>query len=478
MCGPIPTSAVVTLWLSIQSLGACNSSALPVAEVFGGNEIIRQYDFSMTDDPWRARWTREQRRATVLEQFNAFRRQDTGLRRTALADVLNAANSPHVVVISGLRRTGKSTLLAQLARTLGDDSYYYVNFEDERFLNFGADDANDLLMLLAEVFGDRHVLIIDEIQNVPGWERFVRRFMDTGLKLYVTGSNASLLSRELGNRLTGRYVPIELLPFSFSEFLEFQVHAVPDLDRQTTMDAARLQSYLAEYLRLGGIPDAIKYPELPIARTLYDDVLYRDIVARYRIAEVRALKELTHFLMSNPAGPVSFNKLKEQLQLGSVNTVKNYIEYLANSWLLFTVNVYDYSVKRQQVAPKKIYAIDTGLAQTVGFSFSPNTGRLLENLVFLALRRRSSAIYYLASRGGYEVDFYLPESGELIQVAHSMDQPATREREVRALADAMQDIGADRGVILTDSSAESILVDTGVIEVRSVATWLLEGLRT
>lgn len=437
-------------------------------------EIIRPYDFIMTDNPWRARWTPEQRRALLIEQFDAFQRHDTGLRRTALDEVLRAASTPHVVVVSGLRRAGKSTLLAQLARSLGDDAYYYVNFEDERFLGFGADDANDLLGLLAEIFGERGAMIIDEVQNVPGWERFVRRFMDMGLKLYITGSNASLLSGELGSRLTGRYVPIELFPFSFAEFVRFREYDLPDPGRRSTLDIARLNAHLAEYVRDGGIPDVLKYPDLPLARTLYDDVLYRDIVARHRITEVAALKELAHFLMSNPAGLISFNKLKAQLKLGSVNTVKSYVEHLEDSWLTFTMNVYDFSVKRQQVAPKKVYAIDTGLARSVGFHFSPNTGRLLENLVYLALRRRSSSVHYVSSRDSYEVDFYVRDSGDLIQVAESIDPPATREREVRGLAAAMRDLGLSRGVVLTDANAEPIEVDGGVVEVRAVADWLLE----
>jgi predicted AAA+ superfamily ATPase len=350
-----------------------------------------------------------------------------------------------------------------------------VNFEDERFLGFEAEDANDLFGLLVELFGERGVFVVDEIQNVDGWEHFVRRFMEMGLKFYITGSNASLLSRELGSRLTGRYVPIELFPFSFIEFLRFRGYTVPDLARLTTVDTARLQGYLGEYLRLGGIPEPLKYPDLPLARTLYDDVLYRDIATRHRIAEVRALKELAFYLMSNPASLVSFNKLKDQLQLGSVNTVKNYIDYLKNSWLLFVMNVYDFSVKRQQVAPKKVYAIDTGLANAVGFSFSANTGRLLENLVFLALRRRTQEIYYTTSPAGFEVDFYLPETRELLQVTQNMEQPATREREVRALTDAMRGLGLSHGLILTDANAEPIAVDGMTIEVRSLAEWLLQS---
>jgi predicted AAA+ superfamily ATPase len=411
----------------------------------------------------------------LLEQFQAFWRRDTGIERTQLAELERAAPLPHAVIISGLRRAGKSTLLAQLAHRLGEDRFYYVNFEDERFLGFAAEDANDLYALLVELFGERGIFVVDEIQNVPGWEHFVRRFMELGLKFYITGSNASLLSRELGSRLTGRYVPVELFPFSFPEFLRFRGHVVPDLARLTTVDAARLQGYLGEYRRLGGIPEPLKYPELPLARTLYDDVLYRDIATRYRIEEVRALKELAFYLMSNPASPVSFNKLKEQLRLGSVNTVKNYVEYLENSWLVFTTNVYDYSVKRQQVAAKKVYAIDTGLANAVGFVFSPNTGKLLENLVFLALRRRTSEIYYYTSSAGFEVDFYLPETRELIQVSQNLAQPATREREVRALTDAMRGLELSRGLILADANAEPILESGLTIEVRSLAEWLLQS---
>ena len=153
----------------------------------------------------------------LLEQSQAFWQRDTGVERTQLAQLEQAAPSPHAVIISGLRRVGKSTLLAQLAHRLGQDRFYYINFEDDRFLGFGAQDANDLYQSLAETFGERKVWIVDEIQNVPGWEHFVRRFMDMGFKFYITGSNASLLSREWGSRLTGRYVPVELFPFSFNE---------------------------------------------------------------------------------------------------------------------------------------------------------------------------------------------------------------------------------------------------------------------
>ena len=429
----------------------------------------------MNENNWKSKFTIEQIKAMLLEQQQTFWQRETGVERERLGEIERAIPLPHAVVISGLRRVGKSTLLAQFAHRVGEEHFYYVNFEDDRFLGFQAEDANDLYQVLVELFCERKVFIIDEVQNVTGWEYFVRRFIDQGIKFFITGSNASLLSRELGTRLTGRYVPVELFPFSFAEFLRFRGYTIPDLTRLTTIELAHLQHNLDEYLRMGGIPEPLKYPELPLLRTLYDDILYRDIATRYRIEEVRALRELAFYLMSNPTSQVSFNKLKEQFRLGSVNTIKNYIEYMENSWLIFTMNVYDYSVKRQQIAAKKVYSIDNGLVNAIGFSFSPNTGKLIENAAFLALRRKTREIYYYTTPAGYEVDFYLPESGRLIQVVQNMDNPATREREIRALADGMSALGLSYGLILTDSKSQTITRNGFTITIRSLTDWLLES---
>jgi predicted AAA+ superfamily ATPase len=267
---------------------------------------------------------------------------------------------------------------------------------------------------------------------------------------------------------------MELFPFSFKEFLQFKNESLPNLNRMRTTDTARLNSLLNDYLRSGGIPDAIKYPELPLLRTLYEDVLYRDIATRYRIEAVSALKELAYYLMSNPASMISFNKLKDQFKLGSVNTIKSYVDYMQNSWLVFTLNVYDYSLKRQQIASKKTYCIDTGLSSAVGFGFSPNTGKLMENLVFLALRQKTEEIYYCLSPEGFEVDFYLPEKGQLIQVTQNMENPATRERELRALESAATYLKANKAVILTNANEDSLVLNGVQVSVRSMAEWLLE----
>ena len=436
-------------------------------------EMINGYDFSMDENIWTSKWSRDQIKAMLLEQFEAFLQYETGTVRTQLAKLEQAAGLPHAVIISRLRRVGKSTLLAQMAHQLGREQFYYLNFEDDRFINFDAGDFNDLYQVLVEIFGQRKIFIIDEIQNIGGWEHFVRRFMDQGFKFYITGSNAALLSRELGTRLTGRYVPVELFPFSFKEFLAFRNEPIPVIGRMTTVETAQLRKALDDYLQLGGIPDALKYPEMPLLRTLYDDVLYRDIATRYRIEAISALKELAFTLMSNPASPVSFNKLKDRFRLGSVNTIKNYVSYMENSWLVFTLNLYDYSIKRQQIAPKKIYGIDLGLINAVGFQFSPNTGKLLENLVYLALRRQTNEIYYYTSPENYEVDFYLPDWGQLIQVTQHMKNPVTREREFRAIQAAAQHVKVEEALILSESNAERQVVGDIPVETRSIAEWLL-----
>ena len=308
----------------------------------------------MNENIWKRRWSDDQIRSMLLEQFESFVNQETGITRNLLQEVKKAGDTPHALIISGLRRVGKSTLLSQLTKSFKRDSYYYVNFDDDRFLNFRAEDATDLYNALVELFGERRIMIIDEIQNVPQWEYFVRRFIDLGLKFYITGSNASLLSQDLGTRLTGRYLAFELFPFSFEEYLKFSGTVIPDLSRLTNLERSKLRGSLRDYLNLGGIPDALKYPEINFLRTLYDDVIHRDIAARYRLEAVTSLKELAYFIFSNPASLVSYNKLKESLKLGSVNTVSKYIDYLESSWLVFSVNQYSYSIKRQQIAPKKI----------------------------------------------------------------------------------------------------------------------------
>ena len=348
-------------------------------------------------------------------------------------------------------------------------------FQLTRLLNFQVKDFDLLHETLVSMFGEKQTFLFDEIQNVSEWERFVRRLHDQGYKFIVTGSNASLLSQELGTRLTGRSIRVELFPFSFREFLSFKEVKIPDLKVLTTKERGQLLKLSKHYIVSGGIPDSLKYPELEIHKTLYDDVLYRDIATRYELDNVKSLKELTFYLISNTSTLISFNKLKELLKLGSVNTVKSYIDYLESSWLFFVVNKYAYSVKEQQIATKKIYGIDTGLTKSVGFNFSQNNGRLIENTVYLQLRRKTQDIYYYKTNQDYEVDFFLPKEHTLIQVSQNFDLPETQERELRAIVTAvLEQKEITTCVVVTESDKQTINREGLQIHVVPLYEWLLK----
>jgi len=420
--------------------------------------------------------TKELLSSVLKEQFETFMARDRGVQREVLGGLKDIVRSPQIMVITGLRRVGKSTLLAQIADKYFKGGFYFVNFEDERFLNFGVSDFDLLHETLISLFGEKKTFLLDEVQNVPEWERFVRRLHDEGYKFVVTGSNASLLSRELGTRLTGRSVRIELFPFSFREFLSFKKEKTPDLKVLTTRQKGSLLKLANDYVAYGGIPDALKYPELEIHKTLYDDVLYRDVANRYKLESMKSLKELAFYLVSNTSSLVSFNKLKELLKLGSVNTVKSYIDYLENSWLFFVVNKYAYSVKEQQIAAKKIYNVDTGLVRSVGFSFSDNEGRLMENTVFLQLKRKYRDIYYYKTDEEYEVDFFLPKEKTLIQVSKRFDMQDLKGREMRALVVAAKEQkGSVKLVIVTERDKFEMKQDGFRVKVAPLYEWLLNS---
>lgn len=413
---------------------------------------------------------------TVLkEQAERFVKQDPGIEREALRKVETLAKTPFAVVVSGLRRAGKSTLLLQIAKKIYGGNCFFVNFEDERFSGLTVADLDYVHQSLIELFGERTTFFLDEIQTIPEWERFVRRLIDAGNKIYIAGSNAQLLSRDTGTLLTGRYIPIELFPFSFREFLQFKQEDTLYPTAPTTAQKARLSRELGAYLTRGGIPDHLKYPTAQWPKTIYTDVLYRDIAARFRINETRALRELSFYLLSNIAQPTSYNKVKELVKLGSVTTVKEYVDFLESAWLFFVINRYSPSVKKQQIAPKKVYSIDTGLVNAVAFLSSENHGPLLENLAFLELKRRTHEMYYYKTAKNREVDFYAPKKQLLIQVCADMAQPETAHREMSALWEALQETGIRKGVILTEDFTQESVKKTGhTIDIVPITLWLLK----
>lgn len=413
-------------------------------------------------------------RQLLADQAQEFAARDRGVVRTVLPQVAPLMQTPHVVVISGLRRSGKSTVQAQIADRYCAQDYYYINFDDERWSGATAADFPRIYDMLLTHFGEHRYVLLDEVQNVPEWERFVRRLHDQGHKVVLTGSNAALLSQELGTRLTGRHHLLELFPFSFAEYLQW---ANVPADAATTRAHARVRRAAHDYLEQGGIPQVLQAPGTRMAMQIYQDIIYRDISTRYAVQDIRSLRELGLYLMSNVGRPVSFNKLRGQLMLGSVNTIKNYIEYLESCWLFCTVNCFSHSVKQQQIAAKRLYAIDTGMVQQVGFLSSRDVGWILENAVFLQLRRRSSEIFYLKNDDGTEIDFALREGravAELVQSCALLRNADTRKRELHALEQAMRTHKLRQATIVTTNDAETIKTPAGKITVVPFHQWAIE----
>jgi predicted AAA+ superfamily ATPase len=413
----------------------------------------------------------------VLEQEEDRRKKDIGIQRTALSVDLKYVPLPHAVVVSGVRRCGKSTLMNQVINRSYKKGVCYFSFEDERLVDFKVEDFNNLYEIFLELYGERQVFFFDEIQNAPNWEAFVRRMQDKGAKFFLTGSNAALLSRELGTKLTGRNVSIELLPFSFREFLVFKGFKLSKNTFFLTAERALLKKHFAEYLQHCGMPEYLKYRDDALLKRVYEDILYRDIVARYGIKQIKPLRELGLFLLSNIGNAFSYNNLKKVLGVGSMNTIKNFADYFENCYLIFLVKKFDYSLKKQFVAFKKIYCIDNGLAGAVAFQFSKNRGKYLENLVFLELRRRFPEIYYYNTKNGMEVDFLVknrPRQLQLIQVTESLFDADVRKREITSLERAMEELKLKKSLVLTNDESEILKVKTRSIEVKPIYQWLLQ----
>lgn len=413
----------------------------------------------------------------ILEQEKDRQAVDSGIKRTALDFVSKQIPLPHAVVISGIRRCGKSTLLNQTINGFYGKGVYYLNFEDERLVDFELADFNSLYEVFLELYGERKVFFFDEIQNVVQWEIFVRRMQNKGHKFFITGSNASLLSKELGTKLTGRCVSIELYPFSFIEYLSFKGYELQKNVLSYTAERATIKKHFAEYLRHGGMPEYLKYNDSTLLKRVYEDILYRDIVARYDIKQVKALRELGLYLLSNIGTLFSYNNLTKILGVGSMNTIKSYSDYLENSFLVSLVSRFSYSLKQQFVANKKIYCIDNGLAESIAFQFSKNKGKFLENLVFLELKRRRPEIYYYKTTNNLEVDFLIKNGKKdisLIQVADNLDNEKTRQREIDVLTYAMDELKLKKALILTEDTEEEIKLKGKVILAQPIYKWLLE----
>jgi len=411
---------------------------------------------------------------TLMEQRDAILQKQLGIERTILKSIEQKAKLPHVVVLTGLRRSGKSTLLRQLMKKYySDKNFYYINFEDERLFNFKAEDFNVIYETLIELFGENKTFFIDEIQNITNFENFVRRFYDMGFKFFITGSSAKLLSKEIGTKLTGRHVNIVVEPFSFGEFLTFKNFKMDRHALFKTGIRANIKNHFAAFLVSGGMPEYIQYLDPEILIRVYEDIVIKDIVVRYRVDNVKELKELYQYLTTTVSQRFSYNSLKKFTKISSSNTIKKYIDYLEETYFINQINKFDYGLRKQIINDKKVYVVDNGFIPKISLKFTRDNGLMLENLVYTHLKLKGDVYYYF---GKFECDFVIAENNkvkEVIQVCWNLTQ-TNKERELNGLLEAMNKFRLKNGLILTNDQEDEIKIDKNKIIVKPVWKWLLE----
>jgi predicted AAA+ superfamily ATPase len=388
-------------------------------------------------------------------------------------------SSPHIVDILGVRRCGKTYYMFQ-----------YINLDDDRLQPLNGDELQLLIETFNEFFevSEDHklYLFLDEIQNMPDWEKWAKSTYDKNgnIKIVVSGSNASLLSRDISSLLTGRHITTRMFPFSFSEFLDHHGIKYQLKTLQYSKKKTSVKKLFNEYLQNGGFPEVIYYPGLgqrELLQSYFDDIIFRDIISRFNIRNPQVFKQLSIFCISNIAKPHTFNSLRRlfaNYTSLSTDAIINYLSYLEDAFLLFSVSHYDHSMKKQINKPKKLYCIDTGMINAVSFRFSDNLGQLYENLVFLQLKRSNHEMYYWQSAKGYEVDFVIKEglkASQLIQVCFDVSDAETRSREVRGLVEGLNYFDLPKGTIITSDFFHEEIVDGKVLRYVPLWYWLLEN---
>jgi uncharacterized protein len=396
-------------------------------------------------------------------------------------------------VCIGVRRSGKSTYLFQVIQQLmksgvSRQNILYLNFFDDRLHDLRQDNLGLITEAYYSIFPKKKnsetvYCFFDEIQSVSGWEPFVDRLMRTEkCEIYITGSSAKMLSKEIATQMRGRALSWEMFPFSFREFLDYK--GIEKEDSLSTKKRLLVQKAFEEYWEIGGFPEVLglsRSLRIKIHQEYFHTILFRDLVERHDISHPKAVTDLAHRLIDNTASLYSGNSLTGYLKsLGHrvpKAAVSDYLEWFEDAYFLFTVQLFDASAARRDSNPKRIYCIDHAMVTSVASGVLINSGHLLENLVFTALRRLYPEIYYFKSKTGREVDFIIPTSGKtrvLIQACESLTDTQTRKREIAALSEAMSELGIKIGTIVTRSGDEQIKTDAGTINVIPAWRFLLD----
>ncbi|TRZ91053.1 MAG: ATP-binding protein [Methanosarcinales archaeon] len=423
----------------------------------------------------------------ILSDWNFWAKEiDTGIKRedyiNKLIPLITETNQ--ILCIAGIRRSGKSTIIKQLAKELGGGvNTLLVNFEDERFIQRD-------LKLLREIFdtylekvkpNSKPFIFLDEIQNIPEWERFARGVHERKeATLVISGSSSKLLSAELATLLTGRNITFFAYPLSFKEFLRFRsISATNEIE--VLAKRIEIKRALDEFMEFGGFPEVVLSTDKKrILQGYFEAIITKDTIERFNIREREKIKTLSKFYLTNISSPVSFNKVSSFLGI-PLTTVERFSDYIQTACLVFFIKKYSFSMKEQEKAQRKVYSIDSGLSNAIGFRFTRNSGKIMENIVAIQLKIRQSfepgiEIYYWKDPSGIEVDFLVKDGlkvSELIQVCQDLSDMGTKEREVKGLVKAMEEFNIKKGLIITEDFEGDEKVRNNEITYVPLWKWLL-----
>ena len=384
-----------------------------------------------------------------------------------------------VKVIIGPRRAGKSVFALMLLREV---PFIYFNFDDEIFISNNQVDTDELMKELHAVYGGINTILFDEVQNLPNWELFVERLKREGYNLIVTGSNAKLLSKELATSLTGRHIPIEIMPFNFKEFLLANNYKLDNELISIPQKKGELLNLVEKYLTVGGFPEIVvkNFGVEEYLGVLFDSILFKDVVKRYKVRFSNQIQNLASFLVNNFSSYYTLRKLKEALSLRSVTTVQKYIEYLEEAYLIFHLDCFSFKFSGKSKSPKKVYVVDNGYINAKALRYSPDHGKLMENLVFTELVKRgfmpNCDLFYYKTRNDNEVDFVIKKDlkvTELIQVSYQTNNISTEQGEIKSLVQASEELNGDLLTVLTWDEEKNVHSDDKVIHFIPVWKWLL-----
>jgi predicted AAA+ superfamily ATPase len=415
-------------------------------------------------------------RAVVTDQ-RAFIRTEKKEVPREIVQRLSLVSPSIAHLIKGVRRCGKSTACRQFVEKEFGDDFWFVNFDDERLARFEIDDFQKLVEVLNEEFGPKKAFFLDEIQNVPKWELFINRILREGFFVLITGSNADLLSREMGTHLTGRHIDFELYPFSFREYLLAKGKTI-EAPPWNTEKQSQLRKEFAHYLYEGGMPERVMTQNPQSILDIPSDVIQKDIVKRYSIRKPGELKNVVQFLIANAGNEITYPQLAVGANLKSPLTAQKFTQYAEETYLIFLVNRFEPKLKMREKNPKKVYCIDNGLAYLMNPSLSENKGRLLENLVAVELKRKQKKIFYYVNKNRTKTDFVVQEDQKIrqaIQVCYDPSNPKTTEREEKALLQTLQELKLKKGIILTNDVENEKTIQGKTIAYVPVWKWLLSN---